>query len=784
MGVKRLLLAIALAFYSISARSKPVEINFQYWGDLQEIPIVEQIVGDFNREHPGIHVTAQRAPGGGSYTQKLLVQVAGRVAPDVVFVEVQGIPPLVEKGVMMPLNPLMAKTPGFKISDWYPEVTARFTWNGNLYILPRDTAPYCVVYYNKRLFDRAHLPYPTADWSWSPDLERVRKSGMDPNKDFLSICRRLPTRSEDGKERVWAWDGGWEDFAFSNGGRYVDDTQHPTKITMNDPRVIEGIQFQANLITKYNVQPSPTEIQGQGSSSWDLFVQGRIAMRLSGIWDSPMCRKITDFDWDVVRFPRGPTGIQAWTTGGSGYGITRDCKHPQEAWEFVRYIAGVPGQTLLAKGGRAQPALIGLAHSGVWIDNLKPLHKADVVNDAPRYAVYTPFTNAWGQCFNDFTTELDNVWLGKATAKDAINRAYPIAQRHLDQYRNQPTYHDLNQPAAFAAILGLLAAIVVAIVVKARREMGPKPTRRQRRENLAGYLAIAPWIVGFAVFTAGPLAVSVVMAFCKWDLISAAQWCGLDNFHRIFTDDPAFPLSLKNTLYFTVFSVPLGVAASLALALLLNTGLRGMRSFRTIYYLPAVTSAVAASVLWRWMFNPDYGLLNVSLAKLHLVPVLRMLGMVDPKMGHVMWLLDEALSKPSLIVMSLWGAGGGMIIYLAGLQGIPRSLYEAAEMDGAGAISRFRNVTLPMLTPTIFFSLIMGFIGSFQVFTQALVMTDGGPHNSTLFYVLYLYRNAFQNLEMGYSSALAWILFVIILGVTLVQFRFSRWVYYEGAAPK
>jgi multiple sugar transport system permease protein len=170
--------------------------------------------------------------------------------------------------------------------------------------------------------------------------------------------------------------------------------------------------------------------------------------------------------------------------------------------------------------------------------------------------------------------------------------------------------------------------------------------------------------------------------------------------------------------------------------------------------------------------------------RLHLLPLLHALGLTNPKTGQMMWLVDENMANPSLILMSLWGVGAGMIIFIAGLQGVPQALYEAAEIDGAGAISKFRNVTLPMLTPTIFFTLIMGVIGSFQVFTQALIMTDGGPHNSTLFYVLYLYRAAFQDLRMGYASALAWLLFVIILAVTLVQFRFSRWVYYEGGAPK
>ena len=213
--------------------------------------------------------------------------------------------------------------------------------------------------------------------------------------------------------------------------------------------------------------------------------------------------------------------------------------------------------------------------------------------------------------------------------------------------------------------------------------------------------------------------------------------------------------------------MPLGLALSLFLAGLLNTEVRGVRFFRTVYYLPSVMSGVAVALLWSWLFNPDFGLVN------HL---LGLVGINGPT-----WLASETWALPALIIMSLWGAGQSMLIFLAGLQGIPQQLYEAAEIDGAGGWSRFTHVTLPMLSPVILFNLIMGIIGSFQVFTQGYVMTNGGPNNATLFYVLNLYNQAFRNLRMGYASALAWILFFIILGMTLLVIRQSRErVYYEG----
>jgi multiple sugar transport system permease protein len=220
---------------------------------------------------------------------------------------------------------------------------------------------------------------------------------------------------------------------------------------------------------------------------------------------------------------------------------------------------------------------------------------------------------------------------------------------------------------------------------------------------------------------------------------------------------------------------------SLLLALLLNTKIKGQPIFRTLYYIPTVASAVAASLLWMRLFNPESGLLNYLISVMHLNGVMHAFGWTDPTKGYVNWLGNEKTALGSLVVMSLWGIGGGMVIYLAGLQGIPQSYYDAAEVDGANVWQKFRHVTLPLLTPTIFFTLIMGVIGSFQVFTQGFVMTQGGPNNATLFYVLYLYENAFQFLKMGYASALAWVLFVVILYVTLLQMKMSKWVHYEGA---
>lgn len=297
--------------------------------------------------------------------------------------------------------------------------------------------------------------------------------------------------------------------------------------------------------------------------------------------------------------------------------------------------------------------------------------------------------------------------------------------------------------------------------------------KKSGHRDWEGYLFISPWLFGFIFLAAGPILFSLGMSFTRWSLLSAPQWVGFANYGKIFTDDPLVYRSLWNTAYYVFFSVPLGMALSLALALLLNQPLKGIGIFRTIFFLPSVTNLVAVSILWLWIFNPEFGLLNRALA---------VLGIAGP-----LWLQSETWSKPALILMSLWGVGGGMIINLAALQGIPRELYEAADLDGAPRWRRLWHITFPLISPAIFFNLVMNMIGSFQVFTQAFVMTasasegqEGGPNHSTLFFVLYLYKKAFQEFKMGYASALAWVLFVIILIFTLVQFGLSkRWVYYE-----
>jgi multiple sugar transport system permease protein len=286
-------------------------------------------------------------------------------------------------------------------------------------------------------------------------------------------------------------------------------------------------------------------------------------------------------------------------------------------------------------------------------------------------------------------------------------------------------------------------------------------------ENVAGFLFISPWIIGFLLFEAGPILAAMYLSLTNYDLLTTAGFVGWSNYERMFTRDPLFWHSLRVTAIYSIASVALSTVFGLALALLLNQNVRGIAVYRTIYYLPAVVSGVAVAYMWVWVLNPEGGIVNTLLAYV---------GIHGPN-----WLFSIEWALPSFILMSLWGFGGGMVLYLAGLQGVPTEFYEAAALDGAGRWARIRHITIPMISPVIFFTFVVGMINSFQVFTSAFVMTAGGPANATLFYVLYLYRNAFQNFRMGYAAALGMVLFAIILALTIASFRLSRrMVYYEG----
>lgn len=288
-------------------------------------------------------------------------------------------------------------------------------------------------------------------------------------------------------------------------------------------------------------------------------------------------------------------------------------------------------------------------------------------------------------------------------------------------------------------------------------------------DALWGYVFLLPWLLGLVIFFLGPLLASVYLSFTKYDVLSPPHFIGIQNYQMAFFTDPLFWPSLLRTFEYSVAVVPLGLVGSLLLAILLNRGMKGTSVFRTLFFIPSLTPVVALALLWTWLFHPTVGPINAAL---------QFIGIHGPG-----WLTSQRWALPALILITLWSTWGGstMIIFLAGLQGVPQSLIDAAEIDGAGRWAKFRNVVLPMISPTLLFNLILGVIGALKVFTLAFVATNGGPSYATWFFALHIYNQAFKYFKMGYGSALAWIFVVILLVFTVIQLKSSqRWVYYAG----
>jgi multiple sugar transport system permease protein len=370
------------------------------------------------------------------------------------------------------------------------------------------------------------------------------------------------------------------------------------------------------------------------------------------------------------------------------------------------------------------------------------------------------------------------------SVREGLKLGNQEGQKRLDMLLKEESLPPFNWPLGIAAMVAL-AAIIIAVIYWPERKI--KYTQRMKSENIAGYKFISPWLAGLLIFTLGPMLLSLLMSFMRWDMILPAQFRGLHNYTEAFVEDERFWISLRVTGTYCLISTPLGIFCATLLALLMNQKVKGIPLFRAMYYMPSIASAVAMTLVTRKILSPEDGLLNTILYKVWPFSSTGIGHALSTYAGKpdemVNWLANEKTALASILLISLTGVGGSMVILLAGLQGIPHYYYEAATVDGATPFQRLKAITLPMLTPALFFSLVTGFIGSFQVFTQVFIITNGdaggGPNHALLVYMISLFSAAFQSLRMGYAAALAWVLFFIVMIFTLLQFRLSKWVYYE-----
>lgn len=403
---------------STQSGSGVTEVKVSFWGTPEEIDIITQAIANWQRQHPEIKIIFEHTPYTG-YTSKILTRIAGGAAPDIIATEVDYFVTFASKGVLEDLNPYAESDPeGFKKEDFFPQIIDRFTHKGKLLALPRDIAPFACVFYNKKLFDAAGIPYPEDSWTWN---------------DLLRIARELTKKDESGRVTQYGFYGwAWQNFIYGNGGKFVDDVKHPTKVLLDNPKAVAGLQFYADLSNLYGVMPSPIAFTNYGMGADRMFANDRIAMFLSGVWETPLFRNY-NLSWDVAMFPRGPDGTRAFGTGGTGYAILKSSKHKKEAWEVLKALTGTPGQEQFAKRGLAQPARKEVAEGPAFAGDTQPPANKKMLNEAVKHVVFSPFHPAWREIEEKIIKpKLDLIFNGNKKAEEVVREITAEANAALN----------------------------------------------------------------------------------------------------------------------------------------------------------------------------------------------------------------------------------------------------------------------------------------------------------------------------------------------------------------
>lgn len=798
-----------------SVFSQPETVTLYYWGNdnfdqndvLSSLDLIQafEVLHDGSDGKPRIKVVMGQTASidRTADSQRLLCAIAGGDPPDVVWFDRFAIGEWALRKAFLPLQAFveadLRERPGdpftLRPEQFYPSCWEESCYEGVLYGVP-DSCDNRALFYNLDVLDKFSSELravgcvdpndpakvgPPRTWDQLREACRILTANK-PNGDLVRIGF-LPHSPNFGNS--WLYIYGW-----LNGGSFLSPDGRTC--TLNGPKVVDALSYVTEL---YDIQGGTAKVlafQTSGmAADLDPFMSGKIAMKIDGNWYvTTIANTRRDLRFGVALAPASEGNEQVGWCGGFSYVIPKGCRHPREAWEFIRFMVSREAFKIKADAGRQIanangnvfiPSMSARRDVNEWAMNEYVYSDARIASkykdsmrvfvDSMETSRFRPVTPVGQILWNEQVRAMENgiyKKYGTSDARDnavqALNESTAIVQRELDRLYHPVVYPEFDFRPVVWGYLALVLAGTGGMCWYFGRRM--RASGYFRKEYYAGYVFASPWFIGFIVFGGGPIFFSLVMSFSQYDVFNPPRFVGLRNYAALFSEDPLFYKSLWNTVFMGL-SVPLSMALGLGIAMMLSREVRGMGLYRTIFYLPAVMPAVAASILWIWIFNPQEGILNTMLGRFG-VP-------------NIKWLQDEVWSKPALIIMTVWGAGGSMIIWLAGLKGIPRHLYEAAELDGAGPGRRFIHVTIPMLSPYILFNLIMGLIGTFQVFTQAYIMTRGGPLDSTLFYVYALFNNAFRYMKMGYASAMAWILFAIVLLLTLVQIRLSRrWVHYES----
>ena len=788
------LLIVVWSFYDVAHRAlvkraaehdRPIVLTVLHWGDRAEDVIVQHEVDEYMRQNPRVKIIRIN-PSYDLFRPKLKTMMAAGTPPDVFYLPPDVFPELATQNLIRPLDDFIAKdkaagAAGY-LDDFWPILLEAWHYDpasgqigkGKIYGLPKDCTT-SVMYVNLDLFAKAGVKVPYDGWTWDQYAESMKKiralSGTDVVNGRLIYGGDLELWSDSIRNILWSF-----------GGDYwptkSDGSPDFARVLLDQPPAQEAM----DMIFRLRHRDGSVFNSTSGSDNNDLGFQQFLAGNIGcdgpvGHWKIPLLMSGVSFKWDTVPVPYKEKKLQSSQIYLTAWTMAAKTPYPDECFKLVKFLSSAEGAILQSRAGLAIPPLMSIARSKDFLDPPgMPKHNAQAFLDAMAYSRIQQLPRQAEEWSRMLAQETSRTLQMKEPGLTNMAVARSVQERWTATLTSPLAREDFK-PFRWDVIVWITIAAVAGIVSglwwKARREhLGPLDRAQER----AGFLFISPWLIGFLALTLGPMVVSLLLSFTKWSAMtpmSNALSVGTANYRQMIGNDPTFYQALKVTVWYVLLAVPITQVLALAVAILMNLRIRGITIFRTIYFVPSVVSGVALAVLWRQIFNDKFGLANNLLR-----PILAHVGQTPPD-----WFGTDAhrWAIPAFVIIGLWGVGAGMIIYLAGLKGIPVSMYEAATIDGASPIRKFWNVTLPMLSPLIFYNLVMGIIASFQIFTQAIVITSGDPDNTSLFYVLKLYREAFEYHNMGYASAMAWVLFLIVLVLTLLIFRGSKnLVYYEG----
>lgn len=766
---------------------------------------LEATIREFERRWPQYKIRILSMGAGRMNPQKLMTSIVGNVPPDAIHQDRFTIGDWASRGAFRPLDDLMARDVGNDPYTPRPDQYYEATWqeasyNGQVYAIPM-AADNRALYWNRKIFREK--------------AKELRAAGLDPERpprtwsELLAYGKVLTEYNPDGKTLKRAgflpnFGNSWlYMYAFQMNASFMSpDGRTCTLYTPEAEKALEFIVKGYDQVGGYeNAKAFETGFQGGEN---DPFIIGKVAMKIDGDWIiGSLARYGPNLDFATAPPPvpddryhkRGAFANETETyvswVGGFSYAIPNGARNVDGGWQWIKWATSTEARLIDMAAQRDWERRRGRTFVPRIQANKETNEKmfvqfkpgdpkfAEAVRshiDLMPVSRMRPVTFVGQPLWDEHVRALEAAAMQRKSPEQALKDGQAVVQRELDAVLGASAYPTLDMRLPQGIGIGLTVAAVIGWMIWLKRQrLGPLA----RAEAKWAYLFIAPWLIGFLVFTLGPMVASLFFSFTQYNVISPARWVGVKNYTDLFAGDWVnMSKALYNTLYLAGIGVPLGVATGLAVALLLNSAVRGMRYYRTLFYMPAIVPTVASAVLWIWLLtsDPNKGLINAAWN----ATFSQWFGTPPPG-----WLNAEAWAKPSLILMGMWGAGSGMILWLAGLKGVPGQLYEAASIDGATPRQQFWAVTLPQLSPIVFFNLVMGFIGALQEFDRVYVMKpaegSAGPADSLLVPVYHLFVNGFNYFKMGYASALAWVIFGVILLLTAFQFKLApRWVHYEA----